>query len=115
MRLHESGRATPVTPQYNSRMATTTATVIPQGLALTPDFMAEHDLTPGTSVVVTVGEAPRKVSVSIDQLIREMRGCSPKRAEEWLKNYNKCAEKTSSDFKRNGDLRPGCESSIALS
>ena len=55
-------------------MATTTATVTPQGLALTPDFMAEHDLTPGTSIIVTVGEAPRRIPADIDKLIRETRG-----------------------------------------
>ena len=71
-------------------MATTTATVIPQGLALTPDFMAEHDLVPGTSVVITVGEAPRKIPAHIEQLIRETRGMfagsGPSMAEELIED-----------------------------
>ncbi len=69
-------------------MATTTATVIPQGLALTPDFMAQHDLTPGTSVTVTVGKAPRKLPAHIEQLIEEtcgmFAGTGPSMAEELI-------------------------------
>ncbi len=53
---------------------TTTATVIPEGLALAPDFMAEHDLAPGARVVITVSDLPRKIPADIERLIEETCG-----------------------------------------
>ncbi len=37
-------------------MATTIATVTPEGLALPADFMAELNLQPGTQITVTIGD-----------------------------------------------------------
>lgn len=70
-------------------MATTTATVIPEGLALTPDFMAQHDLKPGARIVVTLAEEPSEIPKHIQQLIDETCGMfagGPSMAEELIED-----------------------------
>ena len=68
---------------------TTTATVIPEGLALARDFMAEHHLAPGTRVVITVTDLPRKIPADIERLIEETCGMfagGPSMADELIED-----------------------------
>jgi hypothetical protein len=55
-------------------MATTIATVTKEGLALSPEIMADLGLKPGTQITVVIGDKPREAPADIQRLIRETRG-----------------------------------------
>ena len=56
-------------------MATVTATVIPEGLALPASLMAELNLKPGAEITVIIAEEPRRLPpADLERLIKETRG-----------------------------------------